>query len=143
MSEIASRSTCEWSSAGPIHFDEEQQGFGHRASRVGRVVLLSVLFTLAMFSMSSLKTSSESSLVDESVRLKNIAEETSKLAKSQIRLLAQTHKSKSGHDSNIRYGPLNLLQIHREIKIVPRSKSTKLWDMPEIKRYQVTSHDLC
>jgi hypothetical protein len=109
----------------------------HRASRIGRVIILAVLIALTICSLSSWNWRDFEFQSEPPVLMEKDSQEDADVQISQNLI-------RSVFFSNINeIKPANK-HLHRPAKlsglqIVPPDESTKLWDLPEIKRYQVAS----
>jgi hypothetical protein len=107
----------------------------HRASRIGRVVVLAVLIAVTFCSLSSWNWHDfESPVLMEKESLDNT---DAQISQNLMRSLFFTNSNDFMATSEHPHRPSTSAKLSG-FQIVPADESTKLWDLPEIKRYQVT-----
>ncbi len=129
-----------WPSAAVRNIDNPSD-LRHKASRVGRVVILAVLFAVTLCSLSSWNWS-ESELQSRSpVLLEKEQGSDVQISQNLIRsvFFSNTKQKMAARDRLHKLFTSAKLSGLSGLRIVPADESTKLWDLPEIKRYQVAA----
>jgi hypothetical protein len=110
----------------------------HRASRIGRVVILAVLIAVTVCSLSSLNWRDFEFQAKSAVLSEKDSSEVADVQISQnlIRSVFSLNFNEVKSTSEVFHRPLTSAKLSG-FQIVPSDESTKLWDLPEIKRYQV------
>jgi hypothetical protein len=131
-----------WGSGRPteaIIYERSQTDLSGRISRIGRVISLAILVAVLLCVITALNGRSDAfePNADPSEKLQIFPESDAQLSQSLIHSIFYPARSDlSGYGKEISHGPAYMPE-HSKLKIVPSDESTKLWDLPEIKRYQV------
>ena len=131
-------------SADVSNVDNPAPDLRHRASRIGRVVVLAVLIAVTLCSLSSWNWSDFEFQSRSPILLGKEPQDDSDVQISQN--LIRTIFFSKANDKTAARDRLHKLFTSSKfsgLRIVPPDESTKLWDLPEIKRYQVAHSILC
>ena len=117
--------------------DNNSIPLGHRASRVGRVILLALLFAVTCCLATSHIFGDRREGVEDAESMGAVLPEHDPMLSLHAPLSHESAGKAVLSDLGVLEGGPAPTELHHNPMILPASESSALWDFPEIKRYQV------